>query len=467
MRTGLAWALVTLVGVALVADAFENGKTRLASGLAIPDEVAFRSDGVLLVAALNTGDVRSLADEGAPWSLVAHVAASPGGNGGFTGLATDPADAHALYVVYSVDKPSAPHGKVNRVSKLVDGTETVLLDDIPWADFHTGGRIALGPDGFLYVTTGDNGGPTGEDYTRKPGDYPGDPVQDPMSRIGKVLRLAKDGTAAGGVPGWDPYVYAMGFRNPFGLAFGPDGTLYASENGITHDEIDIIVRGADYGWPACEGACAGYQKPLTTFDDSFGATGLAYLAGKLYMGDFNGGRLRAVDSGTGAAAISWSAGGGHVLGVAAGPDGCLYVTTFDALFQVDIPSTGRCELGPVAAPPTPSPPTSPPTPSPPPPTPTATPEPTPVPPPTPAPPTPAPSATPTSTPPAPPTPSGPRPERPTPTLSATPAPANLPSTTPPSGAAANESTEPAQTPGVGVALLLATAATAAAAWRRR
>jgi glucose/arabinose dehydrogenase len=156
------WTLLAvaalLAGIALAAT---DGQTRIASSLAIPVDVAFRADGSLVFAELNAGNVRTLPDENRAPTLVAHVPASAGGNGGFTGIAPDPSDARTLYVVYSVDKPGATHGKVNRVSKLVGATETVLFDDIPWADFHDGGRIALGSDGFLYVSTGDNGGPTG------------------------------------------------------------------------------------------------------------------------------------------------------------------------------------------------------------------------------------------------------------------------------------------------------------------
>ena len=181
-RVVLLAGLLVVAVVALAAPA--DGERRIASSLATPVDLAFRGDGALLFAELNSGNVRSIADEGAAPQQVARVPASGGGNGGFTGLAVDPSDGRTLYVVYSADKASAPHGKVNRVSKISDGAETILLDDIPWAEFHVGGRIAVGPDGNLYVTTGDNGGPTGEDYTRLPGHYPDDPVQDPQSLVG-------------------------------------------------------------------------------------------------------------------------------------------------------------------------------------------------------------------------------------------------------------------------------------------
>lgn len=375
---------------------------RVAQGLAAPVDLAFAPDGRLLYAELETGVVRELRPDGTPGEPIVDLPASPGGNGGFTGLAVDPADARTLYVVYSTEKASAPHGKVNRVSKVVDGQETVLLDDLPWAEFHVGGRVAVGPDGFLYVTTGDNGGPTGQDYTREPGAYPGDAAQDPQRLEGKILRLGKDGSAAGGVAGWNPYVYALGWRNPFGLAFGADGTLYAAENGILRDELNVVAQGGDYGWPECEGACGrpDVRDPLATWEPSSGTTGAAFLGGKVHVAEFDDGRLRAADAATGATSEPWSA-GASALDVAAGPDGCLYVSGFSDVWWVDVQGTGACRLG--AQPPTPATPPTPtvaPTPATPP-SPTQEPSPTPTA--SPAEPTPAPSLVPSPTPGLPPT----------------------------------------------------------------
>lgn len=417
-RPLLAILLLTSLLVAPSAGAAVSARS-IGSSLSYPAELAFRADGALLYAELASGNVRALTDENAAPTTLAHVAASAGGDGGFTGLATDPADGKTFFVMYSMAKSGAPNGKVERVSRITDGVETVLLDNLPWAMHHDGGRVALSPDGrHLYVTIGDEG-----DYTRQPGNYPGDPAQDPTSLKGKVLRITRDGSPAGaGVSGWNGYVWAMGFRNPFGIAFGPDGTLYVADNGINHDEVNVIRAGANYGWPACDGDCAGYERPLAAFPDSFGVTGLAYLGGKLYLGDYNNNRLRVIDAATGATSIGWSGADDGILAVARGPDACLYASTTRTIYQVDVAGSGACDLR-VAT--TPPPPTSS-TPPPPPPPSSSTPPP-PPPPSSSTPPPPPPSS---STPPPPPPPSSSTPPPPPP-ASSTPPPPPASSTPPP------------------------------------
>ncbi|SFF81956.1 Glucose/arabinose dehydrogenase, beta-propeller fold [Halobacillus alkaliphilus] len=117
---------------------------------------------------------------------------------------------------------------------------SVLLEDIPGAQFHNGGRIEIGPDDQIYVTTGDS---LNESL-----------AQDRESLAGKILRLSTDGTAAEGNPFDSSYVYSYGHRNPQGLTWNEEGELYATEHGPdNHDEVNLIQPGQNYGWPEIVG----------------------------------------------------------------------------------------------------------------------------------------------------------------------------------------------------------------------
>jgi glucose/arabinose dehydrogenase len=122
------------------------------------------------------------------------------------------------------------------------GPPETLLDGFPGAGIHNGSRLAIGPDRMLYVTTGDAGN--------------GDVAQDLHSFGGKILRLTLDGRPAPGNP-FDNAVWSYGHRNPQGLVFHPTtGVLYETEHGPSdNDEVNIIRRGGNYGWPTVHGFC--------------------------------------------------------------------------------------------------------------------------------------------------------------------------------------------------------------------
>ncbi|MFE2656642.1 MULTISPECIES: sorbosone dehydrogenase family protein [unclassified Brevibacterium] len=120
------------------------------------------------------------------------------------------------------------------------GEPEVLLDGIPAGTTHNGGRLAFGPDGMLYATAGDAGNSAS--------------AQDRDALSGKILRLTPDGAVPEDNPFDGSYVYSYGHRNPQGLSWDEDGTMYASEFGQNAwDELNVIEPGANYGWPEVEG----------------------------------------------------------------------------------------------------------------------------------------------------------------------------------------------------------------------
>lgn len=156
--------------------------------------------------------------------------------------------------------------------------QDILLDNIPGASIHNGGRLKIGPDGHLYVTTGDAN--------------VSENAQDPDSLSGKILRMNVDGSIPETNPYPGSYVYSYGHRNPQGLAWGEDGTMYSAEHGSTaHDEINLIQPGKNYGWPVIRGAETkkGMVTPLYhTGQETLAPSGLAYYAGNLYAAGLRG-----------------------------------------------------------------------------------------------------------------------------------------------------------------------------------
>ncbi|MCU7723366.1 PQQ-dependent sugar dehydrogenase [Actinoplanes sp. KI2] len=210
---------------------------------------------------------------------------STDGEGGLTGLAIAPTFAadHWLYIMHT----SPTDNRIVRIrmvdDKLPTASEQVLLKGILRNKFHDGGRLRFGPDGKLYAVTGDA--------------QNGDNAQNKNGLNGKVLRLNPDGSVPADNP-FHNYVWSYGHRNPQGLAFDSQGRLWEQEFGNTiMDETNLIVKGGNYGWPACEGTAGtcntpGYIAPKATYPTAAAScSGLAIVKDVVYLACQRGTRM--------------------------------------------------------------------------------------------------------------------------------------------------------------------------------
>lgn len=206
------------------------------SGLDIPWELVFLPEGDVLVTQRG-GKLLRIGEEDkiiAEIEGVKHI-----GEGGLLGMALDPdfSNNRFIYLYSTTQAGNEIKNKVERYKfnddKLSD--QKILVDNIKGSRNHGGGRIAFGPDGYLYVTTGDAENPS--------------LAQDINSLNGKILRIDKDGKVE---------IYSIGHRNPQGLAWDKNGNMWSTEHGPSglqsgNDEINLIVKGGNYGWPTIKG----------------------------------------------------------------------------------------------------------------------------------------------------------------------------------------------------------------------
>ena len=212
------------------------------------------------------------------------------GEGGLLGIALHPLFNQNRYL-YLYLSQQAEKGTINKVERfkasgntLTD--RTIIISSIPGAKYHDGGRIAFGPDGHLYITTGDATDPS--------------LAQNKESLAGKILRVTEDGQ----VPPDNPFgtaVYSLGHRNPQGLAWDTSGALWSTEHGRSGvlsglDEVNKIERGGNYGWPRLQGDEKedGFIAPaLHSGSTTWAPASAAFVGSTLFFGGLRGETLYA------------------------------------------------------------------------------------------------------------------------------------------------------------------------------
>jgi len=244
------------------------------TGLEVPWSLNFAPDGRLFITE-RPGRVRIVTLGGASELALTLGDVYAQGEAGLLGLALDPQFPQNRYV-YLYYSASAPGGPVNRIVRYREvnsrlGEPAVLLDNIPAANIHDGGRLRFGPDGLLYATAGDAANQN--------------LAQDVASLAGKFLRITRDGATPADNRFGSP-VFTYGHRNPQGFDWHPtSGDLWAVEHGATgNDEVNAIRSGLNYGWPRIEGAAtmAGMETPVTFYNPSIAPSGASFYRGQRF-----------------------------------------------------------------------------------------------------------------------------------------------------------------------------------------
>jgi aldose sugar dehydrogenase len=316
------------------------------TGLAVPWSLAFASIDRIFVTE-RPGRIRVIERgqlQQQPWAIVDVVAE---GEAGLMGIALSPTFAQDRRV-YVVGTFLVAGKLVNRVLRYTDEngrgvTPEVLIDGFPAAEFHAGDAIAFGPDGMLYIATGDAGDPGS--------------ARKVESMSGKILRYTPDG----GIPADNPFpgspVYALGLRNVQGLAWHPQSKiLFAIDHGPSgfpnerfrrnNDELNVILPGRNYGWPdvAGEDQDQRFVAPIAVWNPAIAPAGLAFyggpitsLSGSVCVGGLRGQQLRHLvvqpdpAAPTGYRVIRdvdlFEEQLGRIRAVTMGPDGYLYFVT--------------------------------------------------------------------------------------------------------------------------------------------
>ncbi|GAB3431447.1 PQQ-dependent sugar dehydrogenase [Actinophytocola sediminis] len=291
----------------------------LTTGLASPWGLAFLPDGSALVSERNSAQLKRIAN-GSTTTVGTVPGVVAGGEGGLHGLAVSPSFDTDRYV-YAYFTAASDNRVVRMTVNGGLGQPEVVVSGIPKATIHNGGRLAFGPDGLLYIATGDAGQSANS--------------QNPSSLGGKILRVTPTGEAAPGNPTAGNRMWSLGHRNVQGLAFDGGGRLWASEFGQnTWDELNLIRAGGNYGWPTVEGDGdnPGFVDPIAQWPTSEASpSGIAFTRDTVWLATLRGQRLWAVPVLNGApdgSPVNFFNGTyGRLRNVATAPDGSLWLMT--------------------------------------------------------------------------------------------------------------------------------------------
>jgi glucose/arabinose dehydrogenase len=307
-------------------------RTVIAENLDTPWAISFLPDGGMLVTE-RKGTVRLINSKGSlqsePVAKLDQVVES--GEGGLLGVTLHPDFSSNNFVYLYYTYGGSGSSTLNRVVRMKYErgkleAEQTILDQIPGASNHNGGRIKFGPDKFLYITTGDAQEPSRS--------------QDRNSIAGKILRVTDEGKVAPSNP-FNSQIYSYGHRNPQGIAWDSKGQLWETEHGpsggslgVGNDEVNRIEIGKNYGWPEIQGdqTKSDMEVPIkhSGTSSTWAPGGAAFIGNSLFFGGLRGQALfEAVADNNKIVSLKEHFKGelGRVREVIAGPDGMLYITT--------------------------------------------------------------------------------------------------------------------------------------------
>jgi glucose/arabinose dehydrogenase len=293
----------------------------IATGLQVPWGIAFLPNGDALVSERDSGRILRLPHGGgSPQKVLTVPGVQPGGEGGLLGLAISPryTTDHLVFAYFTAASD-------NRIVSFRLGSRNLhpILTGLRKGPIHDGGGLAFGPDGKLYAGVGEAGDSS--------------LAQDRSSRNGKILRIDPDGS----IPRDNPFpgspVWTLGHRNVQGLAWDARGRLWATEFGENRvDEVNLIVKGRNYGWPVVEGRGSTdggrFTNPVVTWSPTTTSSpsGAAIAGSRLYVGALIGEklwRIRLRGTSAGAPQALYAGRYGRIRTVVKAPDGRIWFTT--------------------------------------------------------------------------------------------------------------------------------------------